>query len=41
MIWLAVRFARDRSPARTRQLFLGSIVYLPALLGMMVWDKTG
>ncbi len=37
--WLTVRFARARTPARARALFLGSIVYLPLLLGLIVVDK--
>jgi protoheme IX farnesyltransferase len=41
LVWLAARFARDRSPARTRQLFFATLVYLPALLGALVWDKRG
>ena len=40
-LWLAVRFARRLDRASARALFLGSIVYLPVLLGLMVWDKTG
>jgi protoheme IX farnesyltransferase len=36
---LAARFARRLSRAAARQLFLGSIAYLPLLLGLMVWDK--
>jgi protoheme IX farnesyltransferase len=36
---MAVRFARSLTVARARQLFLASILYLPALLGLMVWDK--
>jgi heme o synthase len=38
-LWCAVRFARDLSEARARQMFFASIVYLPLLLGMMVLDK--
>jgi protoheme IX farnesyltransferase len=35
----AVRFARQLTPLRARQLFLVSIIYLPLLLAAMVWDK--
>lgn len=36
---LAIRFARRLDRAAARSLFLGSIIYLPILLGLMVWDK--
>jgi protoheme IX farnesyltransferase len=32
-------FSRQLSPARARQLFFASILYLPVLLGLMVFDK--
>ncbi len=35
----AMRFARQLSARRARQLFLASIIYLPLLLGAMVYDK--
>ena len=35
----AVRFARELSPSRARQLFFASVIYLPLLLGLMVFDK--
>ena len=35
----AVRFARQLTAARARQLFLASIIYLPLLLMALVWDK--
>jgi protoheme IX farnesyltransferase len=35
----AIRFSRERTLKRARVLFLASIVYLPLLLGLMVWDK--
>jgi protoheme IX farnesyltransferase len=38
-IALAATFARDRSMASARQLFLASIVYLPLLLGALVADR--
>lgn len=38
-LWCAVRFARDMSLPRARQLFFASIIYLPLLLGLMVLDK--
>jgi protoheme IX farnesyltransferase len=37
--WCAVRFAQQLTARRARQLFLASIIYLPVLLGAMVWDK--
>jgi protoheme IX farnesyltransferase len=37
--WCAVRFARQLTPLRARQLFLASIIYLPLLLAAMVGDK--
>jgi len=37
--WTALRFSRLLTPARARQLFLASIIYLPLLLAVMVWDK--
>ena len=36
----AWRFARRRSPGRARALFYASIIYLPLLFGLMVFDKT-
>lgn len=36
---LAARFSRGPTPERARALFLASIIYLPCLLGLMVWDK--
>jgi heme o synthase len=39
-IWCAFQFARDRTLARARALFYASILYLPLLLGLMVYDKT-
>jgi heme o synthase len=38
-LWCAVRFARQLTARRARQLFLASIVYLPLLLVAMVCDK--
>jgi protoheme IX farnesyltransferase len=35
----AVRFSRELTAARARQLFFTSILYLPLLLGLMVFDK--
>jgi len=37
--WFAVRFARQLTVVRARQLFLVSIIYLPLLLTALVWDK--
>jgi protoheme IX farnesyltransferase len=36
---LGVRLYRDRSDANARKMFLGSLVYLPLLLGLMVADR--
>ncbi|UCF21339.1 MAG: protoheme IX farnesyltransferase, partial [Gemmatimonadota bacterium] len=36
---LGMALARDRSGAGARRLFLGSVVYLPLLLLLMVVDK--
>lgn len=38
-LWCAVRFARELTVARARQLFFASIIYLPLLLTLMVLDK--
>ena len=38
-IWFAVRFSLRLTIPRARQLFLASILYLPLLLGLMVFDK--
>ncbi len=38
-LWQAVQFSRDLTVQRARQLFYASILYLPLLLGLMVWDK--
>jgi heme o synthase len=38
-LWFAVRFARDVSVLRARQLFYASVLYLPLLLAAMVLDK--
>jgi protoheme IX farnesyltransferase len=38
-LWCAVRFARELSISRARQLFFASIIYLPLLLAAMVLDK--
>jgi protoheme IX farnesyltransferase len=38
-VWLALRFARDRSMRNARALFLFSITYLPILLGALVADR--
>ena len=38
-IWLTARFARERSTATARSLFLFSITYLPLLLGALVADR--
>ena len=38
-LWFAIRFSRELTVRRARQLFLASILYLPALLAIMVLDK--
>jgi len=38
-LWCAIRFARQLTMSRARQLFLASIIYLPLLLVVMVLDK--
>jgi heme o synthase len=38
-LWCAVRFSRQLTLACARQLFFASIIYLPLLLALMVWDK--
>ena len=38
-IWLAVRFAQQRTMGHARTLFLFSITYLPRLLGVLVADR--
>jgi protoheme IX farnesyltransferase len=37
--WFAAQFARRRSLSRARQLFCASILYLPLLLAVMMFDK--
>ena len=38
-LWCAIRFSRQLTLVRARQLFFASIIYLPLLLVLMVWDK--
>ena len=38
-LWFAIQFARHLTVPRARQLFFASILYLPLLLGIMVFDK--
>ena len=38
-LWSAVQFARQVSVPRARQLFYLSVLYLPLLLALMVFDK--
>jgi protoheme IX farnesyltransferase len=38
-MWFAIRFARELSIGRARQLFFLSIIYLPLMLILMVLDK--
>ena len=39
LIWLSSEFARERSSATARRLFLYSILYLPLLLGALCLDR--
>lgn len=38
-LWFAIQFSRRLDVPRARQLFFASILYLPLLLGLMVFDK--
>jgi len=38
-LWLAVRFRQTLGVPEAKQLFFASIIYLPAVLGLLVWDK--
>jgi protoheme IX farnesyltransferase len=38
-VWLAIQFSRNLTQGRARRLFYASILYLPILLGLMVFDK--
>lgn len=38
-LWLTFRFARERTDVQARQLFLGSVIYLPVVLGLMVFNR--
>src|SRR5882757_989761 len=38
-LWGAIQFSRQLNLVRARQLFFASIIYLPLLLALMVWDK--
>jgi len=38
-LWFAIQFARQLTILSARQLFYASVLYLPLLLGLMVWDK--
>jgi protoheme IX farnesyltransferase len=38
-LWCAIQFSRHLTLTRARQLFFASIIYLPLLLALMVWDK--
>ena len=38
-LFCAIQFSRDLSRPRARKLFFASILYLPLLLGLMVFDK--
>jgi len=38
-LWCAIRFSRQLTLARAKQMFFASIIYLPLLLALLVWDK--
>jgi len=38
-IWTAIQFSRSLTARSARILFLTSIIYLPVLLGLLVFDK--
>jgi protoheme IX farnesyltransferase len=38
-LFCAVQFSRQLTLTRAKQLFFASIIYLPLLLALMVWDK--
>jgi heme o synthase len=38
-LWCAIQFSRQLTLSRAKQLFFASIIYLPLLLALMVWDK--
>jgi len=38
-VWFAIQFSRGMTVSRARQLFFVSILYLPLLLGLLVFDK--
>ena len=38
-LWCAIQFSRQLALTHARQLFFASIIYLPLLLALMVWDK--
>lgn len=38
-LWCALRFAREMDRLSARRLFFASILYLPFLMGLMVFDK--
>lgn len=38
-LWLAIRFARQRTPERARQLFYASLIYLPVLWVLMLANR--
>jgi heme O synthase-like polyprenyltransferase len=40
MLALSVEFARHRSIARARRLFFATLLYLPAILVLLVADRT-
>jgi protoheme IX farnesyltransferase len=40
VIWVGFRASQDRSIVRARQVLLASVVYLPLLYGLLVFDGT-
>jgi len=39
MLWTSVSAARDPSMRRARRVFMASLVFLPAVLGLMIFDR--
>jgi protoheme IX farnesyltransferase len=40
-LYYGIRVAMDRTTLRARQLLLASVVYLPLIMGMLVFDRAG
>ncbi|SVE64527.1 uncharacterized protein METZ01_LOCUS517381, partial [marine metagenome] len=39
-LYLSSRFSREMKLESARSLFYYSLLYLPLLLGLMIWDRT-